>query len=544
MSDTNRVRVSIARTSQRGGSGVSPSPVDPANFATPNSLFQLRYTGTPGLGSQPNSVVSNEIRSDRQTADSILVGTEAGGNVEGELSMLTFDELIQGTLFTSYKQTQVSTIASVGAGTITLDADSGDTNSSGVLDGMIIRVQLPDNTPSIDAMYYVASKAVDTITVTPLRAEDNAIAGTETITNGSVTVCGMRADTAATDLSIALDTPVAGQSTITFTNEMATNWAAAYPNVAGTAMTLPVIGSWIKLSQTVDAVQAVYARLIAVTSTTAVIETPTGFTSTVQTGNPEVYWGSFIRNPVLQASDTPSNIGEFVPTSIPANMFLIERRYEDHNPITRELLTGCAINQFNLTFDPQSILNLSVEFFGFKSNVSDASGASYNDIYTSLPTDVEPTDTDVINTSTNVGVVSLTGQNLLAVSDLCAAKNLPLQVQLNIGNQLRRRNAVGVFGAACIGAGRLNIGGNVNTYFDDKQILDLIVQNLDAEYTVSVASNDGRGLLFDLPRIKFTSGAPDVPGGDQDAVLNPAYQALRSPDFGYTIHLTRWEFVR
>jgi len=542
MSDTNRVRVSIARTSQRGGSGVAASPVNPANFTPANQLFQLRFTGTPGLGSQPNSVVSNEIRSDRQTADSILVGTEAGGNVEFELSTLTFDEIIQATLTASYKNTQRSTVASIGAGTITLDADSGDTNSSGVLDGMVIRVRFPDNSPAIDAMYYVASKAADTLTVTPLRSTDPAIAGTETITNAEVIVVGNRAE-ASSDITVALDTPVAGQTTITFANTSATNWAAAYPDVAGTALTLPVIGTWIKLSQMTDAAQDVYARLIAVTSTTAVIETPTGMTATVGPEGAEVYWGDIIRNPVLQAGTTPSNIGEFVPGSIPSNSFLVERRYEDHTPITRELILGNAINQFGLTFEPQSILTGTVELFGFKSNVSDDESGSYADIYTSLPTDVETTDTDVLNTSTDVGYVSVTGQNLLS-GDVSTAKNLPLQVQLNIGNQLRRRNAVGVFGAASIGAGRYNIGGNINTYFDSKAILTLIVQNLDAEYVTSVSSNDGRGLLFDLPRIKFTSGSPDVPGGDQDAVLNPGFQALRSPTFGYTVHIQRWTFVR
>jgi len=521
---------------------VDPSPVNPANFSPAGNLYQLRYTGTPGLGSQPNSVVSNEIRSDRQTADSILVGTEAGGNTEGELSMLTFDELIQGTLFTSYKESHVQAVTGVGSGLVNV-ATAGAFDSEGFLVNMIVRIKLPDNSPAIDSIYYIDDHTTPgTINVTPLRSTDVAIVGTETFTNGTIQVCGVRADTAS-DITAALDTPSTGQTTLTFANEVSAAWAAAYPNVAGTAATLPTIGNWIKLSQMTDAAQDVYARLVAVTSTTAVIETPVGMTATVGPIGAELYWGSYIRNPIVEAGATASNIGEFVPSSIPANSFLVERRYEDHSPITRELILGCAINQFNLTIDPQSILNLSVEFFGFKSNVSDDSGGSYSDIYTSLPTDVEPTDTDVINTSTNVGVVSLTGSNLLS-GDLSTAKNLPLQVQLNIGNQLRRRNAVGVFGAASIGAGRLNIGGNVNTYFDSKQILELIVKNQDAEYVTSVASNDGRGLLFDLPRIKFTSGAPDVPGGDADAVLNPAYQALRSPTYGYTIHITKWNFVR
>jgi len=504
MSDTNRVRVSIARTSQRGGSGVAAEVIDPANFNPANNLFQLRYTGTPGLGAQPNSVISNEIRSDRQTADSILVGTEAGGNTEGELSMLTFDELIQGALFTTYHLLQQSTVASIGSGTITLDADSGNVNSSAILDGMIVRVEFPDNVPKVDNMYFVASKSTDTITVTPLRAGiDPVIGGAETITNAVVTPCGTKSE-APSDVTFALDTPSVGFTTATFANLDATNWAAAYPDAERDAVTLPVAGIWIKFSQFTDTTtQDQYARLVTVTATTAVFVTPQNFTATLGPIGAETYWGHIIRNPILDVAPAGIDIGSFQIGSVAANSFLVERRYEDHSPITRELITGCALNQFNLTFEPQSILTNTVEFFGFKSNVSDDFGGSYADIYTTLPTDVVPTDTDVINTSSNVGFVGLTGVNLLQ-GDISTAKNLPLQVQLNIGNGLRRRNAVGVFCAASIGSGRLNIGGNVNTYFDSKAILDLIVQNLDAEYVTSVSSNDGRGLLFDLPRIKFT----------------------------------------
>lgn len=537
MSDTNRVRVSIARTSQRGGSGVDPVPVDPANFTPASNLYRLRYTGAPGLGSQPNSIVSNEIRSDRQTPDQILVGTEAGGSLEVELSALTFDDLIQATLTTNFKNThRVAPAGMSWTGNNEVTLVTGFT-SNGVLANSIVRVVLPAE--GIDDVYYVSAKVGDVATLTAYTSTAPTIPIAADDTGGEIIVCGVRADTAG-DVSIALNTPVAGQATITFANEVAAMWAAAYPNVAGSAHTLPVVGNWIKLAGMVDDIQNLYGRLIAVTATTAVITQPTGLTATAATGNPAVFWGDMLRNPILEPGTTPANIGQFAPTSIAANSFLIERRYEDHSPITRELLLGCAVNQLGLTLDPQSILVATFEFFGFKSNVSDDS-PNYADVYTTLPTDVDATETSVLNTSTNVGRVSISADNILS-GDVSSALNLPLQVQINIGNNLRRRNAVGVFGAASIGAGRYNIGGNINTYFDSKQILELIVRNTDAEYTTSVSSNDGRGYLIDLPRIKFGSGAPDVPGGDQDAVLNPNYTALLS-SFGYTIHLTRWGYV-
>ncbi len=76
MSDTNRVGLRFFRSSQR----TAPIPGGPFN------LNQLRFTGTPNLAFAPNTIVSNEIRPDRQITDLILVGAEAGGDTGIELS--------------------------------------------------------------------------------------------------------------------------------------------------------------------------------------------------------------------------------------------------------------------------------------------------------------------------------------------------------------------------------------------------------------------------------------------------------------------------
>ena len=115
MSDTNRVDLSIARNSER----------DEPITLSPNELRQLRYTGTPGLAFAPNSVISDEIRSDRQIADSILVGASAGGNANIELSFGTFDLLLESTMLSTFvdsmRKDGATEIVSFGAGTVTVD---------------------------------------------------------------------------------------------------------------------------------------------------------------------------------------------------------------------------------------------------------------------------------------------------------------------------------------------------------------------------------------------------------------------------------------
>jgi hypothetical protein len=49
--------------------------------------------------------------------------------------------------------------------------------------------------------------------------------------------------------------------------------------------------------------------------------------------------------------------------------------------------------------------------------------------------------------------------------------------------------------------------------------------------------------LFDMPRIKFSAGAPTVTGKNQNVMLNASWQAVRDPSLTYTIHAQRMWYV-
>ena len=51
-------------------------------------------------------------------------------------------------------------------------------------------------------------------------------------------------------------------------------------------------------------------------------------------------------------------------------------------------------------------------------------------------------------------------------------------------------------------------------------------------------------MIFDLPRIKFSGGAPDVPGKNQDVTIPGTYQAILEPTLGYTMSVQRVSFAR
>ena len=92
------------------------------------------------------------------------------------------------------------------------------------------------------------------------------------------------------------------------------------------------------------------------------------------------------------------------------------------------------------------------------------------------------------------------------------------------------------FGTASIGLGELAVTGTLNTFFDDITILDdVLTDGFRTAIEYALRSGDGRAVLTDIPEVAFSSGAPDVPGKNQDVTIPIGFQGLRDPTLGYTI---------
>lgn len=504
MSDTNRVGLRFFKSSQR----TAPIPGGPFN------LQQLRFTGTPNLAFQPNTIVSNEIRPDRQISDLILVGAEAGGDTGIELSYGAFDDLIEGALFALYTNTVTKTgtgeITGFGAGTIDVDV-GGD-----FIVGQAIRLEKLLTGDVGAGVYEITNIAVNTLTVNPLTADTNAVAGTETAdADTTLQVTGFIAQSNG-DISVTVG---GGDAVFQFP-------AGALDDAFGTGVPM-AIGQWVKFNGFATAGNNVWvrAREIDLAADTLTTEAQTGMaTDAAAAEQVEAFYGSRIENGAGAVS---------------ANQYAVERRFEDHSPITRELFLGMAINNFALTLSPQAIAVGSLTWFGFNSAVSDDAGGSYADLYAALPNDVVAEANDVYNTSSDIGRL---GRGVDPIDS--AGVNFVLEATIEINNNLRRQPAVGVFGAAGIGVGELSVTGTLSTYFDNDEILQIILQNQETTLDLITQGGDGRSIVFDLPRIKFSGGAPDVPGKNADVTIPGTYQAILSETFGYTISTQNVSFAR
>src|ERR1017187_3199270 len=127
LQSTNRVKLSRAREATFGVIPTSP-------------IFNTKRETSSGLSSAPQTVVSSEIRSDRQVTDLIFLGYQAGGAVAGELSFKSYDdefeEALQGTWSNSPSITVLTSdteISDVSTTTLTVLTALGSAFKAGML---------------------------------------------------------------------------------------------------------------------------------------------------------------------------------------------------------------------------------------------------------------------------------------------------------------------------------------------------------------------------------------------------------------------------
>ena len=505
MSDTNRVGLRFFRSSQRE----APIPGGPFN------LNQLRFTGTPNLAFVPNTITSNEIRPDRQVSDLILVGAEAGGDTGIELSYGAFDSIIEDALFSTFAQTErkqgTGEITAFAAGSIDVD------NGGDFIVGQIGRLGALATGDVGDGIFEITAIAVNTLTLGPLAGTaTTAILGTETADADTFfEITGFAAQSNG-DISVTVG---GGDAVFQFP-------AGALDDALGTGVPI-TIGAWMKAADFATTANNVWFRVreVDLAADTVTTEAQTGMaTDAAATEQVQIFYGSRVENGAEAVS---------------AHQNAVERRFEDHSPITRELFLGMAVNNLNINLSPQAIAVGSLTWFGFNSAVSDNAGGSYPELYAALPVDVAAPQNDVYNTSSDIGRL---GRGVDPID--AAGVNFVLEATIEINNNLRRQPAVGVFGAAGIGVGEFSVTGTLSTYFDNDEILQVILANSETTLDLITQGGDGRSQVFDLPRIKFSGGAPDVPGKNQDVTIPGTYQAILSDVFGYTLSIQNVSFAR
>lgn len=478
MSDTNRVAVRIAEE------------VTAFGVTEENPEFQdLRITGAPDLAFSPVTVVSEELRSDRNRTDLILVGADAGGGVGFELSYESLDILLTGALFSTWQEqahryniTEDSVITEVTATDYTV------TTGKAFAEGHLIRASGFSETGNNKLFPALTGSGALVAKSTGLTVEAAPPAGARLRVIGFQGASGDIAATATGLSSTALDFTTLGLT------------KGQWVKIGGTAA----------LNQFATIVLNDFARITAIVADAITLDNlPAGWTTDTGTGKEiMVFTGDYMINGVTKRSYT------------------IEEEFSDHDPVTYQYFNGMVVSTLSLSIASQSVVGGSIAFMGTKAVIQDSAR------FAGATTIAAPSNT-VLNSSSNVGRISEGGSAI-------TGKNYVLESSIEINNTLRLKPAVGVLGAIGIGAGECAVSGTINTYFDDKTMVDKVINNTETALTHIFKDNDNHVVLFDFPKVKYASGSPTVPGKNQDTTVSLGYEALYSPTFGYTMSIQRF----
>jgi hypothetical protein len=486
MSNTNQVGL---RAVLEATYGIVPAAPD---------LEELCFTGAPNLAFTPETVTSEKIRSDRQIDDLILVGALAGGDVPSELAYDVYDLLLQGAFFNTFQdrgnrrnneaETQITAVDGAGSFTVT---DEGDT----ILADDILRGEgflLAANNAYHIAVGGSTNTSWDTATATAVETPP---------ANAKLTVVGRRS--AAGDIDAAV-VPDSLTSTILDFETIGLQ-----------------VGDWIKLDGfTTETQNNEFVRILAIAPNLLTLDVvPSGWAAATPAGAVDIYLPERLTNGALFRSYT------------------LEEEFSDQTPVTFQYFRGMVVDTFTLNAAPQSVVTLQFGFSGkdafFSENgnlasVPDQLPAVDAAGRVDLATTVTFPSVDVLNSSSNVGRIARGGNPI-------ETENFVLDYSIEIANNLRQLNAVGFIGAVDIGVGSFDVSGNLTTYFDNADLARDVINNTETSVDVRFDDDSEHAILIDSPRIKYSEGAPEVPGKDDDVTIALTYQAIRDAAKGYTL---------
>jgi hypothetical protein len=496
--DTNRVGLSYV---EEATAGITPaSPI----------WKRFRETGSSDLKFENTTDKSKEIVPDRQVTDLFLTGASSSGSVNIEFSIDSYDDLLEGTFFNRWNRTIVRNDLSA---TLLITNIEFVTSTTGKIkfDSSVTTAPFLTNAlVRLDGLGEAFSGAIVQITGGTFSSPD--FFHEFTVLNGKTVT-----NITATNITKAQRCGYVFQDVLQ---------ATASPNTLTSATTDMTtlgfnIGEFIKIGSVSNvandgfdtAADNGYARISAIATNVLTLDkVPTGWAADTNAGSKNIalFYDGFLKNGELELS------------------YSLERSYQDHNPVDYEYFLGMRIDEMQLNNDDREVSAGSFNFMGL--------GASFTNARVAGSTDADAYNSTPFNTVNNINYLELDGVDITKTTS--SGVNVATKIDCSFKNNLRGQTAIGNLPYVGVGVGQFDASGSVGTYFQNVNILNLLASNVDTSLRLDMQLGNRR-YIFDFPRIKISSGSPDVAGVNEDVTADYGYQALKDADKGYTTGLSK-----
>jgi hypothetical protein len=207
------------------------------------------------------------------------------------------------------------------------------------------------------------------------------------------------------------------------------------------------------------------------------------------------------------AVDTPSAGIDQLKAGTTRRSFTIERFFGDIASLDKPYhrYTGVEFNTMQLQVNANAMVTGTFGVVGkdMATDTAIIAGATYG-----APTTTSPLDSftgTLVENGTPIAVIT--------------------EIQLNLDNGLDPRFVVGSKTTIRPSIGRSNISGTITAYFENSLLLDKFINETESSIKFALPDGLGNELRFELPRIKYTGGQPDVQG-EGPITLSMPFQAL------------------
>lgn len=489
----------------------------PANMALKNLPFTKE-----ALDYAKSTVVSNEIRSDRNVQDLVQVGVDAKGSVDFELSDYSefFNTLLVAALFSS------GSVLGGTAATGVLTSTANYANNDTVTIGSTVYTFKTALSTGPTIAYQIFIGANEAASIANLVAAINGAAGsgttysTGTVAHPSVTAVG-----ATHTVTITAIVPGTGA------NSIATTKVAANATWGGTTMSG---GANITLNANYQAVdngttsttftpssgtptpppigRAVLFQNLFVSSDTYVgIVTASNTTTGVFTISPGLASGGTTGTPVNVTGSATYNYRE-IKNGVTASSFFIEKLFSDINKSIA--FSGMMLDSLKFTVDSRKIVNATANFIG-------GNGYEGNN-YTVTSRDTNSG--NVLSASGNVGAMIVNGSSTLIKT-----------ATVEIKNNLRGQDAIANLFLIGIGTGRCEVMLTLSAYFNSTTLYDIMIAHSSISAILGFTLSNTYAISMYFPKIKLAKALPDVGAINTEIMLAIDAQALLDSVTGASI---------
>ncbi len=217
-------------------------------------------------------------------------------------------------------------------------------------------------------------------------------------------------------------------------------------------------------------------------------------------------------------SDWSTNV---IKNGVAQKSFTIEKLFETGATDQYFRYLGAIANTFSLDISAQQIVTGSFGFMAKGSTLTQAAIASST--YVDAPTN------EIMDAAT--GFASLTSSDI-------TSPNI-LSLTLNGTNNLRQKPVVGSIDSLGVGAGRFQLTGTMDVYFENSEAFDLFLDGTATDLSFKIGEASELNYEFEIPRLKFEDGDVLAGGNDQDLVARLSYTALYDPTEDCTLKITR-----